>query len=263
MLKPLITVAMPVFNAGKFLKPALLSIINQTYTNWQLIIVDDGSTDGCLDELPELNDARIKVIRDGQNKGIAPRLNEIIDLAHGEYLARMDSDDISHPQRFELQLKHLQSHGYLDLVATRAFIIDNESKITGELPFKESHDEICARPWLGFYMPHPSWMGKMNWFKKHRYAEPVSHLCEDQELLLRSFSTSKFSTINQYLLNYRVNNIVNIKKLFKTRVAFFKVQLQYFINNRNYFFLMLAVLVLLGRLVKDSMRKINILCKAG
>ena len=59
MHKPLITVAMPVFNAGKFLRPALLSIINQTYTHWELIIIDDGSTDGCLDDLPELNDSRI------------------------------------------------------------------------------------------------------------------------------------------------------------------------------------------------------------
>lgn len=256
MHEMLITVAMPVFNAGKFLKPALLSIINQTYTNWELIIVDDGSTDGCFDDLPELNDVRIKVLSDKKNKGIAFRLNEIIDMAKGDYLARMDSDDISHPQRFELQLKHLQSFSYIDLVATRAFTIDKDSKITGELPFKETHNEICARPWLGFYMPHPSWMGKMDWFKKHRYAEPAFYLCEDQELLLRSFSTSKFSTLNQHLLSYRVDNSIN-KKLFKTRVAFFKAQFQYFINNHNYYFLMLACAVLLGRLVKDSTRNVN------
>ena len=247
---------MPVFNAGEFLRPALVSIINQTYTNWELVIIDDGSTDGCFGNLPELNDSRIKVLRDGKNKGIAIRLNEIIDIAEGEYFARMDSDDVSHPQRFELQLKHLQSYAHLDLVAARVFTIDKKSKITGELPFRESHDEICARPWIGFYMPHPSWMGTIDWFKKNRYTEPAFYLCEDQELLLRSFSTSKFSTLNQHLLSYRINNTVKIKKLFKTRVAFFDAQLQYFTSKRNYFFLMLAFLVLLGRVVKDSMRKV-------
>ena len=129
---------MPVFNAGEFFKPALLSIINQTYSNWELIIVDDGCTDGCLDDVPELKDARIKILSDGLNKGLAPRLNEIIDIAKGDYLARMDSDDISHPQRFELQLKHLQSYPHLDLVATRAFIIDKNGLV--------QYAEICATP---------------------------------------------------------------------------------------------------------------------
>lgn len=258
---PLITVAMPVFNAGKFLKPALLSIINQTYTNWELILIDDGSTDDCLKDLPELFDSRIKLIRDGENKGITIRLNEAIDLANGEFFARMDSDDISHPQRFELQLNKLQDQPELDLLSTRAVIINKQNMIIGNFPFKETHEEICARPWLGFYMAHPSWMGKLDWFKKNRYKEPSLYFCEDQELLLRSFSTSRFSTLNQVLLKYRVSDTLNIKKLFKTRISFFKAQYNFFKYNNNYLFIALAIMVLIFRIIKDNMRKINSLIK--
>ena len=254
---------MPVFNAGKFFKPALLSIINQTYSNWELIIVDDGCTDGCLDDVPELKDARIKILSDGLNKGLAPRLNEIIDIAKGDYLARMDSDDISHPQRFELQLKHLQSYPHLDLVATRAFIIDKKNNVTGELPFKNTHDEICSKPWLGFYMPHPSWMGKIEWFKKNRYAVPAPYFCEDQELLLRSYLISQFFTLNQYLLSYRTNNAINSKKLYKTRIAFLKVQYQFFVKNHTYGYLVLSLATFAARLAKDSTLKIFHLLKGS
>lgn len=263
MHKPLITVAMPVFNAGKFLRPALLSIINQTYTHWELIIIDDGSTDGCLDDLPELNDSRIRVVRDGKNKGIAPRLNEIIDLAKGVYIARMDNDDISHPQRFELQLSKFQSQQELDLISTRALTIDKNSTTIGELPFKLTHEEICAKPWLGFYMVHPSWMGKTDWFKKYRYADPNPYFCEDQELLLRSFATSQFATVNQVLFSYRVASRVNLKKLIKTRVALFIYQYKYLSKNYNYFYLILAFAALVCRLVKDSTSKVNSLYKGS
>ena len=254
MSTPLITVAMPVFNAGKFLKPALLSIINQTYSNWELIIIDDGCTDGCFNDLPELNDPRIKLIRDGENKGIARRLNEAINLAGGEFLARMDSDDISHPQRFELQLNQLLSQPKLDLLATKVLTIDKNNEVIGALPFKQNHLEICAKPWLGFYMAHPSWMGKLSWFKKHFYADPAPYLCEDQELLLRTYTVSMFSTLNQELLMYRINNNPAIRKLLITRFAFFKVQIKYFLDNNNYIFLIFAFSSFVLRIVKDCMQ---------
>ncbi len=263
MSKPLITVAMPVFNAGKYLRPALLSIINQTYTNWELVIIDDGSSDGCLDNLSELKDSRIKVLRDGKNKGIAPRLNEIIGLAKGEFIARMDNDDIAHPQRFELQLAKLQSQQELDLVSTRAFTIDKNSEVVGELPFNLTHQAICAKPWLGFYMAHPTWMGRADWFKKHLYADPNPYFCEDQELLLRSFAKSQFATVNQVLLSYRVANSINFKKLVKTRVALLKYQFKYFNAHRQYFFLSLAIIVFICRIVKAVLLKLSSLNKGS
>ena len=95
---------MPVFNAGNHLRVAVNSIINQTYKNWELIIIDDGSTDDSIKSLDNIEDHRISIIRDGKNKGLAARLNQIIDMAKGHFIARMDQDDISYPNRFSIQL---------------------------------------------------------------------------------------------------------------------------------------------------------------
>jgi glycosyltransferase involved in cell wall biosynthesis len=89
---PLATVAMPVFNAGRFLRPAVLSIIRQTLTDWELLIIDDGSTDGAVDSIADIDEPRIIIVRDGENKGLAARLNEAADRARGKYFARMDQD---------------------------------------------------------------------------------------------------------------------------------------------------------------------------
>ena len=91
---------MPVYNAGKYLRLAVLSIVRQTFTDWELLIVDDGSTDNALQGIADIDDARIRILRDGKNKGLAARLNECIDLARGKYFARMDQDDVSYPERF-------------------------------------------------------------------------------------------------------------------------------------------------------------------
>ncbi|MGZ5500902.1 MAG: glycosyltransferase family 2 protein, partial [Nitrososphaeraceae archaeon] len=153
---PLVSVLMPVYNAGSYFKPALVSIINQTYTNWELIIADDGCTDGCLEILTAINDPRIIVIRDSMNLGISKRLNQMIGMARGQYFARMDSDDIAHTDRLREQLCMLLENPQLDLIASRANIINN-NVVVGELPFKLTHNEICAKPWFGFYMAHPTW----------------------------------------------------------------------------------------------------------
>lgn len=257
MNEPLITVAMPVYNAGKYLQPALTSILNQTYQNWELIIIDDGSTDGCFDGLPELNDKRVKLIRDGKNKGIAKRLNEAINLAKGEFFARMDGDDISKPQRLELQLNQLLSYPEFDLVATKVATIDQEGKVGGYLPFKHTHMEICAKPWLGFYMPHPSWMGKTAWFKKYLYATPAPFRCEDQDLLLRAYASSKFATLDQVLLFYRVSSYVNFQTLFKTRVSLLKCQLRVFWIRRNFLYFVAALTVVPLKILKDILSKLK------
>lgn len=251
MLTPLISVIMPVYNAGEHLKPALLSITNQTYTRWELIIADDGSTDGCLDNIAELNDSRITLLRDNVNKGIAARLNQMIDLAKGDYIARMDSDDISLPERLELQLKALENDNSIDLLAARSKIINKIGREIGELPFRLSHEEICATPWKGFYMAHPSWMGKAEWFKKYRYTVPAPYLCEDQDLLLRSFSHSKFANLNKVLFLYRKNSKINFKKLVRTRLALLSCQYKFFIGGKKYIPFFLAFLITLGRIIKD------------
>ena len=214
---PLVTVAMPIYNAGKYLRPAVLSIMQQTLTDWELYIIDDGSTDNALSYIADVQDSRIIIIKDGQNKGLAARLNEVINLAKGRYFARMDQDDFSYPERLSKQVDALEENLDLDLLATRAIKISMEGEPLGYLPSLLSHAEITAEPWRGFYMPHPTWMGRLQWFKKNHYAEPAPYLCEDQELLLRTFEESNFSCLEEVCLAYRVREGIGFSVLLKIR----------------------------------------------
>ena len=252
--KPLITVAMPVFNAGNHLRVAVNSIINQTYKNWELIIIDDGSTDDSIKSLDNIEDHRISIIRDGKNKGLAARLNQIIDMAKGHFIARMDQDDISYPNRFSIQINYFERFNSLDLIGSKAICISEKNKPVGYLPFKASHKELTATPWRGFYLPHSTWIGKVEWFRRHRYANPAPYLCEDQELLLRTHSDSKFSAINSVLLAYRVKDKVLRSKLLKTRWSVFKAYSSYFLKNKQLFFLVLTLIALIGRIFQDLLK---------
>lgn len=228
---PLVTVAMPVFNAGEYLRPAVMSIVGQSFRDWEMFIIDDGSSDNATDSIADIDDDRIVLLRDGKNKGLAARLNEVIDLARGRYFARMDQDDIAYPDRFARQLAALDQDAALDLVATRCITIDPDNEIIGILPSALSHQEICARPWFGFYLPHPTWMGRIAWFRHYRYAKPGPYFCEDQEILLRSFEESRFGTIPEVLFAYRVRRRIGLVKSIRTRWTLLGLQLSKFLRE--------------------------------
>ena len=255
--EPLITVAMPVYNAGKYLRLAVLSIVNQSYSNWEWLIIDDGSSDDSFLSIADINDSRMTIYRDGVNRGLAARLNEAIDLAKGDYFARMDGDDISYPDRFLKQVTELQKNLNLDLVATRAITINENNLATGLFPYAISHSEICARPWNGFYLPHPTWMGKTEWFRKYHYSFPAPYCCEDQELLLRSYQNSHFETLNETLLAYRVRYKLNIPKLIQTRFAVFKIQFNHFTHLKLWRFLFLASITFISKIIYDFIKLIS------
>ena len=250
---PLITVAMPVYNGGHFLKAAVLSIVKQTIADWELLLIDDGSTDGALESIRNIKDSRIRVIRDGLNKGLAARLNEAIDLARGQYFARMDQDDISYPERFARQVQMLRTNPDLDLVGARALAISEDDQIVGYFPYASSDSEICAKPWRGFYLAHPTWMGRIEWFRRHHYATPGPYLCEDQELLLRSFATSRFALIEDILFAYRVRNTIVWRKLVKTRWSVLKVQMRHFVRANQWGYGLFAIVAFSARVAMDCL----------
>lgn len=256
-MPPLVTVAMPVYNAGKYLRSAVLSIVQQTFMNWELLIIDDGSTDNALQEIADIKDLRIRILRDGENRGLAARLNEAIDLARGQYIARMDQDDVSYPERFARQVRRLQSDSTLDLVAVCAITINEKDEIVGSLPCVHLHEEICARPWRGFYLPHPSWMGKTQWFRTHRYIVPGPYFCEDQELLLRSYKVSRFATLEEVLLAYRVKSAIDWRKLMKTRKTVMGIQLRHFVATGQWYYVLLSIFMFVGRITADLFEMIG------
>ncbi len=213
---PVVSIVLPVYNAGAHLSKALASIARQTFREWELILIDDGSTDGCMAGF-SAPDARVRVVLDGKNEGLAARLNQGIDLARGRYLARMDPDDIAYPGRLQAQVKFLAEHPDIDLVATRALLFRDEGSVIGLSHFRQTHEEICAAPWRGFFLPHPTWMGKIEWFRRFRYHLPEIVRAEDQELLLRSYRTSRFACLPEVLLGYRqpglrLNKVLTARK---------------------------------------------------
>jgi len=250
---PTVSVILPVYNAGRYLRAAVRSIMQQTFNDWELLILDDGSTDGALETVADIDDPRVRILRDGANKGLAARLNEGIDLACGRFFARMDQDDIAYPERLARQVETLTRIPELDMVAARCLTISPENEPVGMLPYAEEHEAICAKPWRGFHLPHPTWMGRIEWFRKHRYTIPEPHLCEDQDLLTRSYTTSRFATIPETLLAYRISRKKRLKKLLRTRCSVLSMQLQTFVKSHSYRYALLAFLVYVMRLVTDLM----------
>jgi glycosyltransferase involved in cell wall biosynthesis len=210
--KPLVSVIMSFHNARDTLATSLQSLFWQTYENWELILLDDGSTDSTEIVLAALQDPRITLVRESVCRGLPVRLNQGIALAKGRYIARMDADDIAFPERFATQVAYLQNHPNVDLLSTSALMIDDKNQPIGLLSSKSSHQEICRRPWRSFPMPHPTWMGKAAWFKKYLYHEQAKK-SQDQELLLRTFQHSCFASLPDVLLGYRYAHLSLRKRL--------------------------------------------------
>ena len=250
---PLVTVGMPIYNAGRYLRAAVLSLIKQSFTSWELILIDDASTDGSMNSILDVVDPRIRIIAGVENRGLAMRLNEVIGLARSKYFARMDQDDICHPERFERQVAFLSSHPDIHLVGTKCIAIDESSTVVGCLPLAIEHHAICRWPFAGFYLPHPSWMGRTTWFQQNVYASPAPYFCEDQELLLRTYKRSLFHTLPEALLAYRVQSGVKWGKRCRTRIALLRLQAVYFLKEKEFYSVLLALLVAAVRILRDAL----------
>lgn len=249
---PLITILMPAYNPGPRIIYAVQSILNQTFSEWQLVILDDGSTDRSLNLIRDLNDPRIKIVAYKKNRGLSHRLNQGIDLAKGKYIARMDADDISFPSRLKKQFDFLEKHPNIDLLATRALAFkDKDFSLIGLLPFSPEHQSIVKAPWISIPMPHPTWMGKKKWFKKNKYKYPEVRRAEDQELLLRTYETSQFHCLSEILFAYR-QGAINLRKLLLARKSLVIIQIRYFFFRRQWAFLFKAISIFILKVILDS-----------
>jgi len=203
---PLISVVMPVYNAGTYLAAALDSILAQTCGGFELIVVDDGSSDGsqqilrCYARL----DTRFRlVVR--PRKGIVSALNEGIALAKGEFLARMDADDISLPRRFERQVSWLREHPECVAVGCRVLLIDPDGEPICEGNRETSHDEIDSAHMArrGGAICHPSVMMRRDAVLAVGGYRQKCEWAEDYDLFLRLAEKGRLSNLPETLLKYR------------------------------------------------------------
>ena len=121
----LISVIMPAYNVGKYISAAIRSTLNQTYLNFELIIINDGSSDNTLDIALSYQDSRIYIMNNSKNLGIVKSLNKAINVSKGKYIARTDADDINMPKRFQAQVEFLESHPKVDAVGTNKYIFND------------------------------------------------------------------------------------------------------------------------------------------
>jgi glycosyltransferase involved in cell wall biosynthesis len=147
------------------------------------------------------DDVRLRLFHDGQRRGLPCRLNQGVGLARGPLIARMDADDVAFPERLARQVAFMQTHPTVDLLASSALLIGADQKPVGTLQGGYRHQEICRQPWGRFPMVHPTWMGRVEWFRRHPYPEWANQ-CEDQALLYQSFSGSTFMGLPDVLLAY-------------------------------------------------------------
>src|SRR3989344_1456117 len=160
-MKPKISVIMSVYNGMPYLEQAAESVLNQTYKNFEFIIVDDASTDDTLKYLKLLKDRRIKLIRNKKNLGLAASLNIALRQAKGDYIARMDADDISYPERLDIQLKFLTKNKSIDLCGSWVTLINDEGEKIGANR-KNPRDDKMIKKLLGIRptIIHPTFFGR-------------------------------------------------------------------------------------------------------
>jgi glycosyltransferase involved in cell wall biosynthesis len=195
----LLTVAIPFYNAEKYLSLAVQSVIEQTYTQWKLLLIDDGSTDSSLSIANRYQsiDDRIKVVSDGENKNLGYRLNQIPFLLDTEYLARMDADDIMHPEKIKKQMAVLMQHPEIDVLGTNAYTIDENNNVIGIRYSAKMNEHLISTK--GFI--HPTIIAKASWFRDNPYDINAIRI-EDLELWYRSIN-SNFMMLTEPLFFYR------------------------------------------------------------
>lgn len=246
---PLISIGMPVFNCADTIGAAIQSIISQSFKNWELLIMDDGSTDATQALLKGFTDSRIRVFSDGKNKGLAARLNEAVRESRGQYFARMDGDDIAYPDRLTRQLEYLLAHPEVDLVGAWVLVFNSDGLVRGVRRAPELHECICAAPWSGFPVVHPTFIGRRSWFERFLYDEG-KRKAQDQVLLAASFSESRFANVQEVLLGYR-EDVPGFGKLLLSRWCMMRGIASVYIRQQQYIWALKNIITQSFKIVAD------------
>lgn len=199
---PKVTVLMPVFNAELYLKQAITSILNQTFKDFEFLIINDGSSDNSVEIIKSFNDSRIRLVHNEKNLGLVKSLNKGIELAKCEYIARMDADDIAHEERLSMQMEFLDSNKDIDICGSILEEIDTGKIYNYELNHNDIVVEMLFRSPLG----HPSVVFRKEIFNKYNLYYKENCYAEDYQLWFDYKDYIKLANVQKVLLKYRVHN---------------------------------------------------------
>lgn len=201
---PKVSIIMSVHNGMPYLKEAVESILDQSFIDFEFIILDDFSADGSLRYLTSLKDRRIIRITNEENLGLAVSLNKSLKVAKGNYIARMDADDISQKNRLKEQINFLEKNPRISICGTWAEIIDEKGKIIGEKKYPTNSNDIKKA--LSFYNPiiHPSLMARKEVISELKGYDADFDYAEDYDLLMRARKKFKMANLSKKLIKWRI-----------------------------------------------------------
>jgi glycosyltransferase involved in cell wall biosynthesis len=208
--EPRVSVGLPVAGGIVDTERAVRSVFAQTEPNWELIIVCDGAPSELVNRMRQITDPRVTVRDHSQNMGLPTRLNEISQIAASEYVARMDSDDVMHPKRLEIQLGYMDLNRDVDVLGSGSYLIDELNEVRGQyreppLPTRKS----------GFLQSgifsHPTVMFRTKWSLENPY-DPSRIRTEDKDLWLRASGHSRYEKLQDNLLYCQVPKALSIEK---------------------------------------------------
>lgn len=203
-MDPLVSIIMGAYNSAAIIGATIRSIIGQTYENFELIVVDDGSKDNTADIIRSFSDKRIRLIQNPRNLKIPRTLNIGIEASNGKYLAICDHDDINMPTRLEVQVNYMETHPQVDVVGSSMYLFNDSGNIVGGLiNTKTEHQDLVQNiHWFAPPLRHATIMARAEWFRKYRYREQY-FFAFDGDLFLRSYRQSKFANLPMFLYAYR------------------------------------------------------------
>lgn len=210
-----ISIGIPFYNAESTLLDAVRSVFAQTHTNWELILIDDGSTDRSLELAKSIKDPRVRVYYDGENRRLAARLNQLTGLAKYDFIARMDADDLMSPVRLEKQIELLNADSDIDLISTGLCSLNNANEALG-IRCATSKHTITNKGLLSGNsgIVHASLLGRRAWFERNPYKESMIK-SQDTNLWVRSYSKNDLNVafIPEPLYYYREDGNVTQNQL--------------------------------------------------
>lgn len=228
MKSPLISVLMPVYNAEKYLSQSVQSILDQTFIDFEFIIINDGSGDSSQSILErfEKQDSRIRLFNQdnvGKNHGIAITLNKGLAHVKGKFVARMDADDIAFPTRLAKQVTFLEQNSEYVAIGSRVLLIDPDGWPIGPFAQKTDHEDIDAEHLAGSggAICHPAVMIRTETLEKlGGYTQRMKH-CEDRDLFLRLAEVGKLANLPETLLKYRMHlkSVGNANRVLQRQTA--------------------------------------------
>jgi len=231
---PKLSVIMPVFNEERFLGAAIESILNQTFTDFEFIIIDDGSEDNSSEIIKSFQDTRIKFFK-SENKGMVEQFNFGIINSSAPLIARMDADDISISNRFEVQYKYFANNPDIHIVGSNIEYINDESKSVGEKKYPEMHDDIEFMMPIESAVCHPVTIMRREIFDEMGLYKVEYGYAADHALFLNLiYNGFKFYNLQEFLLKYRPRIVrPDISRMGNYNIVSYKLGIDY-LNKIKY-----------------------------